>query len=87
MTRERYGVFLVAAGVAFGLAAAVLVAILAFGGWPASLYGPIVDILGRTLMGAGGLLALTVVFLGIGGPIKRVKLGGKLFNLETEGDE
>jgi hypothetical protein len=87
MTRERYGIFLVAAGVAIGLASVGLVAVLAFGGWPASLYGPIVDILGRTLMGAGGLLALTIVFLGIGGPVKRTKLGGKLFNLEAEGDE
>lgn len=81
-----YGVFLIAAGLAVGLAALAIVAILVWGGWPVAQYGAIIAILGQTLMGAGGLLTMVLVFLGIGGPIRRAKVGGSKVSLEVEGD-
>ena len=87
MSRSLYGAFLVAAGIVIGIAASILVAILVWGGWPPALYGQIVGILGKALLGAGGLLTLVIIFLGLGGPVKRLSLGTATAHIETEGDD
>lgn len=81
-----YGKALVAAGVAIGLALLLIVGILTWGGWPEALFGTIIEILGRALMGGGVLLVLIIIFLGLGGPVRKLKaLLGKI-TIETEGD-
>jgi hypothetical protein len=86
LTPSHYGTALIAAGLAVGIAAAVLVGVFVWGGWPATLYPAIIEILGKALIGAGTIMALVIVILGIGGPIKNAKVGGKVFNIEVEGD-
>lgn len=78
---------IVAAGVATGIAAAALVALLAFGGWPAPLYGQIITILGEALIGAGGVMVLVIIFLGLGGPVKALKAALGKLSVETQGDD
>lgn len=88
MNASRFGIALVAAGVAFGLAGVALVAILVWGpqAVPAQ-YGQIIGILGKALMGAGIISAMVIVFLGLGGPVRKLKAGAGKFFIETEGDE
>lgn len=84
--RRYYGRFIVGAGVAVGVASIALVAILTWGGWPATLYPTIVAILGRALIGAGAIMALVIVFLGLGGPVRSLKATFGKASIETEGD-
>lgn len=85
--RLAYSRYLVAAGIAVGIGAAVLVAILAFGGWPEEHYGQIITILGRVLIGAGLVMALVIAMLGLGGPARNIKARFGSASIETEGDE
>lgn len=81
-----YGKALVAAGVATGLSLLLIVGILTWGGWPEAQFATIIDILGKALMGGGVLMVLIIIFLGLGGPVRKLKaLLGKL-SIETEGD-
>ena len=84
--RRSYGIALVAAGIATGLAALLLVAILTWGGWPKEQYGKIIDILGQALLGAGVVMTLVIIFLGLGGPVRKLKAAIWKATIETEGD-
>lgn len=81
-----FGRALVAAGVATGIGAVALVAILMWGGWPATLYPAIVAIFGKALLGAGIVMVLVIIFLGLGGPVRKLKAALGKFSVETEGD-
>ncbi len=82
-----YGAALALAGLATGIAIAIIVAVLMWGGWPADRYPQIISILGRTVMGGGLLMALVIGFLGLGGPAKNLKAAFGRFSIETEADE
>jgi len=84
--RALYGRYLVAAGVAIGIGAAILTGILAFGGWPEERYEQIIDYLGYALIGAGVLLALVIALLGPGGPMRSLKASWGKASIETEGE-
>lgn len=84
--RRFYDHALVAAGVSVGLCALLIVAVLTWGGWPEDLYGQIVAILGKALMGAGVVMVFVIVFLGLGGPVRRLKAAFGKASIETEGD-
>lgn len=83
---SRYSTALIGAGIATGIGALLLVVILTWGGWPSNLYGQIVGILGNALMGAGVVMTLVIIFLGLGGPVKRLKAALSKLSIETEGD-
>ena len=81
-----YARFLVAAGVATGLALVGIVMILAFG-WPAEVDPKaVIDILGKLAIGGGVLMTLVVIFLGLGGAAQSIK--GSLWgaSIETRSD-
>lgn len=81
-----FGDYLVAAGIMTGLGAALIVAILTWGGWPADRYEQIIGILGRALMGAGIIMISALALMGLGGPARLMKATFGRFALETEGD-
>ena len=85
--KARYATFLIGSGVAIGLGVLLIVAILTWGGWPSSLYGDIVHILGRLATGGGVIMILVIIFLGLGGSAQSIK--GSLWgaSIETQGDE
>lgn len=85
---RRYGTLVSAAGIAIGIGIMLLAGVLVYGGWPATLYGQIVAILGYALGGAMVILLYVIHIIGIGGPLASSKLGlnrGSL-TLETTGD-
>lgn len=84
--RKAYGRALIGAGIATGLGALFLVIILTWGGWPAALYPQIVEILGKALLGAGVVMTLVIIFLGLGGPVRKLKATIWKATIETEGD-
>lgn len=81
-----FGRALVAAGVAIGLALVALVALMAFGGWPVTLYPAIIEAFAKALIGGGVVLVIVIIFLGLGGPVRRLKAGIGKLSIETEGD-
>ena len=81
-----YGNALVGAGIATGLAALLIVAILTWGGWPSAHFGAIIAILGKALTGAGAVMVLVIVFLGLGGPVRKLRAALGKASIETEGD-
>lgn len=71
--RLIYGWLAAAAGMFCGSMAIALVVILVWGGWPTSLYGKIVTILGIALGGFIACMAAVMVGLLVGGPVGRFK--------------
>jgi hypothetical protein len=84
--KRLYAFFLVGAGVAIGLGLVGLVLILAYGGWPESQYPAIISILGKLAIGAGALMTLVVIFLGLGGAAQSIKATLWGASIETESD-
>lgn len=84
-----FGILLAAAGICVGIGAVALVVLLVWGGWPATLYGQIVTILGLTLGGALAILLYVIHALAIGGPVKNteVSISRDGASFKTEGDE
>lgn len=71
--RALYGVLAAAAGMFAGAVALGLIAIFVWGGWPSSLYGQIITILGWAL--GGFIVAMVAVIIGlmVGGPVGRFR--------------
>lgn len=86
LSRSTYGIALIAAGVAIGLGALLLIAILTFGAWGATNYPLIIKTLGQALLGAGVLMTLVIIFLGLGGPARLLKASFGIASIETQGD-
>lgn len=84
--RELYGLLAAAAGMFAGAVAIGLVAILVWGGWPATLYGQIVAILGWTLAGFIAAMAAVIVGLMVGGPVGRFKGSAGKDGISIEAD-
>jgi hypothetical protein len=86
--RLVYGWLVAAAGMFCGGTALGLIAVLVWGGWPASLYGQIVTILGCALGGFIAAMGAVIIGLMVGGPVGRFKASatkdGATF--EAEGD-
>ena len=81
-----YARFLVAAGVATGLGVVGLVMILSFG-WPAEADPKaVISILGKLAIGAGALMTLVIIFLGLGGSAQSIKASLWGASIETQGD-
>jgi hypothetical protein len=78
--RAFYGRLIAYAGIAIGLGVATLAMILVFGGWPVTLYGQIVTILGTTLGASMFVMLYVIHILGIGGPV-----GNSKFSLTPTG--
>jgi hypothetical protein len=71
--RLIYGWLAAAAGMFSGAVAIGLIAVLVWGGWPTSLYGQIVTILGIALGGFIACMAAVMIGLLVGGPVGRFK--------------
>lgn len=71
--RALYGCLAAVAGLAAGVGAVALVAILVWGGWPETLFGQIVGILGTALIGGVSIMAIVIVGLLVGGPVGRFR--------------
>jgi hypothetical protein len=71
--RLVYGWLVAAAGMFCGGTALGLIAVLVWGGWPASLYGQIVTILGCALGGFIAAMGAVIIGLMVGGPVGRFK--------------
>lgn len=84
--RRLYSHYLIAAGIAIGLGVLLLVSILTWGGWPEALYSQIIDILGRLAFGGGVAMVLVIIFLGIGGPVRKLTATIWKATISTEGD-
>jgi len=84
--RLFYSRTIVAAGVATGVGVSLLIILLAFGGWPEARYEQIITILGQLALGGGFVMTLVIIFLGLGGPMQRLKATIWKASIETEGD-
>ena len=71
--RLVYGYLVAAAGMFCGATAVGVIAILVWGGWPATLYGQIITILGCALGGFITAMAAVIVGLLVGGPVGKFK--------------
>lgn len=72
--RLRFAVAALIAGVSFGLGLVALVVVFVWGGWPPSLYGQIIGILGWVAIGAIMLIGITQIGILLGGPVGRFKV-------------
>jgi hypothetical protein len=84
--RLLYSRYIIAAGIALGVGAAALVLILWLGGWPAQYDGLIIQVFGKALLGAGIAQTLIIIFLGLGGPVRKLTATIWKASIETEGD-
>jgi hypothetical protein len=86
--RLVYGWLAAAAGMFCGSMAVVMVALLMWGGWPASELHSIVVIFGGALGGFIACMAAVMVGLLVGGPVGRFKgsAGRDGVSLEAEGE-
>lgn len=84
--RLLFAIAALVAGVAFGLGTVALIAVLVWGGWPASLYAKIIGILGVVAIGSLVLIAITQVGILLGGPVGRfsAKVGKQGAELSAE---
>lgn len=84
--RLLFAIAALVAGVAFGLGAVAIVAVLVWGGWPAVLYAKIVGILGVVAIGSLVLIAITQIGILLGGPVGRfsAKAGKQGVELSAE---
>jgi hypothetical protein len=71
--RLVYGWLVAAAGMFCGAMAIGLIVIFVWGGWPATLYGQIITILGCSLGGFIAAMIFVIVGLLVGGPVGRFK--------------
>ena len=71
--RLIYGWLAAAAGMFSGAVAVGVIVVLVWGGWPSSLYGQIVTILGIALGGFIACMAAVMIGLLVGGPVGRFK--------------
>jgi hypothetical protein len=84
--RLLFAIAALVAGIAFGVGLTVLVALLVWGGWPATLYPKILDILGYVAIGALALIGITQVGILLGGPVGRFKAAVGKEGATVEGD-
>ena len=86
--RQLFGILMAAAGVFCGAVAVGLIAILVWGGWPETLYGQILTILGVTLGGFIAAMTAVIIAMAVGGPVGRFKASASKdgFGLEADGD-
>lgn len=85
--RELMTYCLIGGGMALTAFAAVLVWIIWKGGWPLESFGQRLDILGLALLTTLGGAITSLIFIGIGGPIKKVDGGVGPAHISVEGDE
>lgn len=71
--RALYGWLMAAAGMFAGICAVALVVILVWGGWPVTLYGRILTLLGLALGGFIAAMITVIVALAVGGPVGKLK--------------
>ena len=71
--RLVYGWLVAAAGMFCGATALGILAVLVWGGWPVTLYGQIITILGCALGGFIAAMCFVIVGLLVGGPVGRFK--------------
>ena len=72
--RALYGWLMAAAGVFAGSVALGLITILVWGGWPVTLYGRILTILGIALGGFLSAMIAVIIALAVGGPVGRISV-------------
>ena len=71
--RALFGWLMAASGVFAGAVAVGMIAVLIWGGWPSSLYGQILTILGLALGGFISALVVVIIAMAVGGPVGRFK--------------
>lgn len=71
--RKLYGLLASAAGMFCGATAVGIIAVLVWGGWPTTLYGQIITILGSALIGFIAAMSAVIIGLMVGGPVGRFK--------------
>jgi hypothetical protein len=84
--RLIYGLLAAAAGMFCGAAAAVMVALLMWGGWSVSEEHTIVSIFGWSLGGFSAAMVAVIVGLLTGGPVGRFKLSAGRDGATIEAD-
>lgn len=86
--RAVFGCLFACGTMVISAAAAGLVAIFVWGGWPEDFYGPIIDNLGWALILLIGIVGMGMAFLAVGGPVGRAKAkaGRDGFDFEASGD-
>lgn len=72
--RLLFAVAVLIAGVAFGIGAIAIVAVLVWGGWGSNHYGQIISIIGWVAIGALALIGITQIGILLGGPVGRFKV-------------
>lgn len=84
--RLLYSRYLLAAGIALGVGSVGIILYLMFL-TPPNLAGTVVTIMGKALIGAGVGQTLVIIFMGLGGPVRKLTATFLKASISTEGDD
>lgn len=84
--RQLFGRLMAAAGVFAGTVAVGMIAVLIWGGWPATLYAQILTILGLALGGFIVAMIVVIIAMAVGGPVGRFKVAASKDGASVEAD-